>query len=196
MESTDFTYHYPDWLGDALVRGSLPWNQGLSVTMPNFLQEYTLHDSIWEGLWAEPAFGEATAIVRWDSFWTEGRVPYPSGEHERTGSWPLLLIRFRHVYQVVVTQSSFGEPGDFPDIIIDSNSRNISQKERESLLMEGLRQPMLTDDALLYLLDDELIYTEIIGLSNQRTTRIFHGGSVLLLCFQPTGELVLIPGLD
>jgi hypothetical protein len=195
MSNIDFVHYYPAWLGDALVRGSLPWDQGLSVLMPRFLHEYTLHDSVWEGLWVEPAFGEATAVIRWDSFWSEGRIPYPEGEYDLEGGWPLLLIRFQHVYQVLATQTTFAEPQEFPDVIMEAHSKHIPQDEREGLLTEGLRQPFSTDDSLLYLLDDTLYETQIVGLPNQRKTRMLHGGPVLLLSFNPAGELIPIPGL-
>jgi hypothetical protein len=163
--------------------------------MPHFLQEYTLHDSVWEGLWVAPANGEATAVMRWDSFWSEGRIPYPEGEYDLEGGWPLLLIRFQHVYQIVATPTTFDEQREFPDVIMGAISRNFSQDERERLLTEGLRQPFLTDDSLLHLLDETLHQTQIIGIPEQRKTEILHGGAVLLLCFKPTGEVISIPGL-
>ncbi len=68
MDSIEYGYRYPQWLGDALLRQTLSWDTGLSVPITVFLRSYTLHDSIWEGLWVEPAYGDAIAIIRWDSY--------------------------------------------------------------------------------------------------------------------------------
>jgi hypothetical protein len=175
MDSLDYSCRYPEWLGDALLRKTLPWDGGLPVPMPFFLQNYSLHDSIWEGLWVEPAYGEATAIVRWDSYWSDGRIPYPKsvdGSDAPVGEWPLLLIRFQHVYQIVSSQTSFDEPLT-PDIMMVAQSRHVPEYERDELLTARLRQPLSTDNSLVYLLDEALYHTEIVGLQ-QEWTRAIH----------------------
>src|SRR5205823_222757 len=129
-------------------------------------------------------------------FWSEGRIPYPEGDdYDLQGRWPLLLIRFQHVYQLVSTQISFDDSRDFPDIILAADSRPIPADEREELLTVGLRQPLSTDKALTYLLDDELYQTQFIGLDDERRAGILHGGLIRLLCFSPSGDAIPIPEL-
>jgi hypothetical protein len=82
--------HYPDWLGRDLVAGNLPWSEGVASSLPAFLDRYTLHDSYWIGLYAEPGRC-ATLLLRWDTFWTQGEVPFPGS---LVAEWPLLAVRF------------------------------------------------------------------------------------------------------
>jgi hypothetical protein len=194
MDELDFDFYYPAWLGNALLRHTLSWNEGLSVLMHVFLMRYTLHDSVWEALWGEPGSGEATAVIRWDSYWSEGKIPFPENEYAQAGQWPLLLIRFQRVYRIVSTQISFDEPADFPGVIMRADSRQIQAAEREHLLTAGLRQPSSTDNSLIHLLDDQLCLTRFVGVDDERNTEILHGGPVRLLCFNPSGDAIAIPG--
>jgi hypothetical protein len=97
LASSDF---YPEWLAEALLHGTLPWSEGYLTTLPRFFASYTLHDSSWIGLAANPAYDcELRALVRWDTFWTEGRVPYPGSI---VAEWPILAIRFRKILRVAL----------------------------------------------------------------------------------------------
>jgi hypothetical protein len=55
---------YPDWLGRDLLAGTLPWELGLPSSLDTFLDRFTLHDSLWVGLFTEPE-RNATLILRW-----------------------------------------------------------------------------------------------------------------------------------
>ena len=70
----NYQHRYPASLGTLLLEGPLPWDDAVTIGMPQFTERYTLHDSFWEGFWLEAAYGEATAVIRWDTFWTEGRI--------------------------------------------------------------------------------------------------------------------------
>lgn len=65
----------PEWLGRDLVAGALPWEQGLPTSLATFLDRFTLHDSIWLGLYTE--LGQhATLLLHWDPLQSEGREPF------------------------------------------------------------------------------------------------------------------------
>lgn len=92
------TPRYPDWLGPLLLRSGL-WPLRQPTTMATFLARYTLHDSEWIGCWLDPVDGSATAALRWDTFWTDGAVPFPGST---VADWPILLLLFEHVQHVDV----------------------------------------------------------------------------------------------
>ena len=87
--------YYPAWLAPGLLHDNFAWEAGVRSTLPAFLAEYTLHDSSWIGLTTDPTYqGSATAVIRFDAFWTEGRVPFPGS---LVAEWPILLIRFERL---------------------------------------------------------------------------------------------------
>ena len=89
--------YYPDWLGRDLVADRFPWNEDL-VRLDKFFEHYTLHDSYWIRLYAEPQH-EATLLLRWDTFWTNDRVPFPGSA---VAEWPILAIRLLDVRESAV----------------------------------------------------------------------------------------------
>lgn len=92
MPPQDLADYYPAWLGPDLLWGEFPWEAGVATTLETFLESYTLHDSSWVGLFLDPdQNASAVAVVRWDTFSTHGRVPFPGGA---VAEWPFLLIRF------------------------------------------------------------------------------------------------------
>ena len=88
--------YFPPWLADALLTDSLPWEQAVPTRLDAFLAAYTLHDSDWIAFSLDPSYdGGGLAVLRWDTFWTEGRVAFPGSF---VADWPILLIRFRRVH--------------------------------------------------------------------------------------------------
>ena len=87
--------YYPQWLGPRLLEDSFTWGEALTTSLPAFGEQYTFHDSVWIGLHLHlDLTGGATAIIRLDSFWTEGKVPHPGS---LVAEWPILLVRFSDV---------------------------------------------------------------------------------------------------
>jgi hypothetical protein len=90
--------YYPSWLTNALVSGSFPWSQAARTELAIFLASYSLHDSEWIAFTLDPVYsGGGLAVIRWDTIWTEGRVPFPGSI---VAEWPVLLVRFHRVHQV------------------------------------------------------------------------------------------------
>lgn len=131
---------YPDRLGGDLLGGDLPWEAAVEATMPNFLSRYTLQDSLWIGLYLQPK-AEAVALVRWDTYWTDGRLPSAG---DAVADWPVLLVRFERAYQTFTTYPGPEERETFsglPEAISDATSAALWPSERESLLDTILRAP-------------------------------------------------------
>jgi hypothetical protein len=88
--------YYPHWLSTALLSGALPWDKAVRTDLAMFLAAYSLHDSEWIALLLDPIYnGGALAVIRWDTIWTEGRVPYPS---DFLADWPILFLRFQRLF--------------------------------------------------------------------------------------------------
>lgn len=108
--------YYPPWLAGDLLADSIPWDRAVQTTLSAFFADYTLHDSSWIGLTLDPVYdGGATAIIRWDTIWTDGRVPFPGS---RVAEWPILLIRFAGVSRV--EQAGYDRMPDAPSRGIDA----------------------------------------------------------------------------
>jgi hypothetical protein len=108
--------------------------------MPTFLSRYTLHDSLWIGLYLQPK-AEAVALVRWDTYWTDGGLPSAG---DAVADWPVLLVRFERVYQTFTTYPGPEERetlSGLPETISDATSAALRPSERESMLDTILRAP-------------------------------------------------------
>ena len=61
---------YPFWLGKDLIRGRLPWEEGLQINFAEFSKKYTIHDSCWSGLYFDvPNCASVTLTIQWDTHW-------------------------------------------------------------------------------------------------------------------------------
>src|ERR1043166_5378991 len=97
MTSAYNDYH-PEWLPKKLNWADFPWNQAVRGSFKTFLDQYTLHDSNWISLFFDPGqSAEAILVIRFDSFWTDGRVPFRSS---LVASWPILIAHLSHVREV------------------------------------------------------------------------------------------------
>ena len=179
--------YYPSWLAEDLLWGDLPWDKAEETTMPAFLSAYTLHDSYWINLVLYPD-NSAAAALRFDAFWTKGRVPHPGS---RVADWPLLLILFDPVYQI--TSNSYSGEFDDGKTISEAFSQVVppqwqehqieqhtqlgeAKKRHEHLLAEMLHQTVIVD-----IFDGEI--------------EVLHGASVKMLCLSRNKEVLPLPNL-
>lgn len=184
---------YPDRLGGDLLGGGLPWEEAVEATMPRFLSRYTLHDSYWIGLHLQSK-AEAVALIRWDTYWTDGGVPYA---REAVAGWPVLLVRFERVYQTFTTYPGPEERealSGLPETIADAKSATLWPAEREALLDTILRARQEADAFSDFLLDDTLHRTTISPVYRS-LVEIWHGGTTRFLCLDRDGGTIPIPDL-
>jgi hypothetical protein len=129
----DLADYYPSWLSEDLLWDAYPWDSGTSLTLATFLAGYTLHDSTWVGLHVDPDLdGAATAIIRWDTFWTDGRVPFPGGT---VAEWPFLLIRFHGVTSVRLREFE-RDPTLSPRTISDASSSAVGESKYRTVVTD------------------------------------------------------------
>jgi hypothetical protein len=157
----------PEWLGGEIVSGQLPWQRALRTTLPRFFRSYTLHDSYWMGLFLEPQ-RHGVALIRWDTFWTDGRVAYPGN---RVAEWPLLLIGF--------TGLCHADIGLEEDGIAAAWSEVLSPAKRVEMNVQS----------------GELHHT---GIEDHRggVARLIHHPDVALLCLSKNRDILEIPDKD
>lgn len=91
---------HPDWLGERLIRGTLPWQEGRSLTYGQFSERYTLRDSRWLGIFQSQH--QAIACILWDSLWLPDRLFSQVADDEAV----YLFIRFDQALGVVFTEMS------------------------------------------------------------------------------------------
>jgi hypothetical protein len=163
--------YVPLWLKRALIDDRLPWDSARETNVATFLKQYTLHDSNWIGVWITPGSG-ADAVIRWDAFWSEGRIPHPG---PLVAEWPILVIRFPRLYAI----KSPPERSDYHDSGIASAS---SDDVRSGSLFEAETIPP----------DDHLVETIVQGHFGT-TVQLVHGKDVAVLCMTAEGSPLAIP---
>ncbi len=187
MTDTAIPY-YPDWLAQGLLAGTLPWNVAQPTTMAQFLTEYTLHDSYWITLWMVP-YTEAIAVLRWDTFWSRERVPYPSSA---VALWPILLIRFARLYRVTTVYRL--KTQEFVDIGIAGAETHLVADQTDprayGLNLSLTNWPDITPVApqVDWPLQATLIHGDAI-------LELLHDTKVDLLCLDRNGTVIPIPDL-
>jgi hypothetical protein len=121
--------YYPAWLGGDLVEETLPWEGALSTTLADFLEQYSMHDSCWIGLYLG-VNQEGVLLFRWDTNWTEGRVPFP-GSH--VADWPVLAVKLSGLGYTDVRLKDMGIAGarsglvDASGVVIDADNLELHQ---------------------------------------------------------------------
>ena len=175
-----------------MIDGGLDWSQATTATMQQFLAAYTLHDSCWLGLFLQPAY-VSVALIRWDTFWSKGRVEYPGSMVE---TWPILAVRFEKVYQMHASHPKELSPAGFSwqEIIQYAESEVLDEPKRLRLLdwlTLDRREPEASSNVVL---DNDLQHTVFHPVLGGRID-LWHGGSTQLLCLSATGEPIRIPDL-
>ncbi len=99
--------YYPAWLGGDLVEETLPWEGALATSLAEFLEQYSLHDSYWIGLYLG-VNQEGVLLLRWDTVWTEGRVPFPG---PLVAEWPVLAVKLSGLAVTEVRLKDMGIAG-------------------------------------------------------------------------------------
>ncbi len=186
--------NYPNWIGRDLIGKSLPWDESTEASMPAFLSEYMLRDSYWIIIYLQPNL-EAVAVIRWDTYWTRVRVPFPSVEGRSwVADWPILLISFGRMYQVYHSYQERNEAG-WPGVteIHGANSVLVVQDEREEVLDCLLRKPG-PEEIAKFLVDDTLHHMTFIPIFGA-WLNLLHGGVTWFLCLGKEGKILPIPDL-
>jgi len=182
--------NYPAWLGLGLLNG-LDWSRSAASTIPRLLQEYTLHDSSWIGLWSEPGF-ESLALIGWDTHWSRGRLPYPIAG--TPAGYPFLLIQFERLWR---GRFRFGDEYALPTIA-HATSRLVPQAEKLNLNLIGSAAPgeIGQEHARSHkYLEQEILFHTIVTPVVGGDVELWHGGTTRFLCLDAAGNALAIPDL-
>lgn len=181
--------YYPAWLSDCILNDTFPWQAAHTVSMPDFLAQYTLHDSPWIGFWF--GNGEPMAVIRWDTFWQQERLSFPGSE---VAQWPILVIKFARVYQYLIAGKWDAEEVVLGEQIALAESYRLEDYQREALLAASFQLKGFSDDCREQFLDETLHHTLFTG-TYRHPIHLLHGGKVQVLCLNRAGEVLPIPGL-
>ena len=97
-QKLDEQEYYPIWLGQSVLNDDFQWSQSKLCSVQEFLEKYTLHDSIWVLIKHDVAYAdEALIVIRWDSVWLPDEIAESSGVVQ---DWPILLIKLDGVDQI------------------------------------------------------------------------------------------------
>jgi len=86
------------WLCGAVLRDTLPWGEGKEYSFRGFAEKYTLHDSVWVGVFYDVAYADsAVLVIIWDAVWLPDELARSTSV---VGEWPLLFIKVGGASQV------------------------------------------------------------------------------------------------
>lgn len=176
--------NYPAWLGLGLLNG-IDWSASAASAMPRFLDEYTLHDSSWIGMWSEPGF-ESIALIGWDTHWSRGRVPYPI--EGTPAGYPILLIQFERLWR----QSLCFEGADALGTIGGASSRELGSDEKAGFLAQFERA---TERRRRGKHLEESFFHTIVSPVVGGDLELWHSGATRFLCLDALGGTLPIPDL-
>ena len=173
---------------ELLLASEPQWASAHSTTLTHFLEQYSVHDSSWIGVWIGPLEEQAILAFEWDAFWTQGRVPYPSNQ---VAYWPTLLIRLSKLilyYYDKHDQLPYGSSH-----VDDAETRAVTSEEREQLLTGFSGNLKLASSGTDFLFAEDLVFTAVTGDMGQ--WHFLHSNHVDVLCLSEDGESIPIPGV-
>lgn len=91
--------YFPDWLYESIIEDFFPWESAREYSYEEFSQKYTLHDSIWIGLFANITYeDEAVLAIIWDSCWLPDEIAKSTSE---VVEYPFLFIKLEKITQIL-----------------------------------------------------------------------------------------------
>lgn len=91
--------HLPNWLYEALILDSLPWEVGKVWSYAEFEERYTLHDSQWIGAFANlQYYNSLTLALIWDAHWIPDEIRESTSIVDE---WPFLFIKLEAVESII-----------------------------------------------------------------------------------------------
>lgn len=80
-----------NWLYEAVIRDTLPWGEAKGCSFREFSEKYTLHDSVWVGVFYDVAYDDSAVLaIIWDAVWLPDELAQSTSV---VGEWPLLFIK-------------------------------------------------------------------------------------------------------
>jgi hypothetical protein len=164
------------------------WGKAQITTMPAFLEEYTLHDSYFEGMWYD-SYGMGFVVFRLDHIWFAewSKTPKHAVDVVRVAYLCVFLNPF---FQMIVSGQDYATDKTIGVV----TSQYVEDHEKMEWLDFLLKQCGVAENTTDYVLDSRLCRTKIEGIYTNNTY-LFHGEIVRTWCFDFEGKLVRLPGL-
>jgi hypothetical protein len=143
-------------LAHRIIEANLPWERSMEVHIDNFLEQYTLHDSLWIGLFTDCGFEDtAIAVISFDPVWNSS-VSNPTSV---CADWPLLLLRFKCVS--AISLSGYSDIGGTQRGISSVNVEHKSDEEVRTVICDHYGASVALQhfpliDALVFLADESV----------------------------------------
>jgi hypothetical protein len=91
--------YFPDWLHEAIVEDFLPWESAKNYSYEEFSEKYTLHDSLWVGLFANVSYEDAAILaIIWDAVWLPDEIAKSTANVMK---YPFLFIKLEEINQIL-----------------------------------------------------------------------------------------------
>ena len=89
---------HSDWVYREVVEDTLPWSEAKEYSFQQFSEKYTLHDSVWIGLFYDVAYeNNIIMAIIWDAVWLPDEIAQSTSI---VAEWPLLFVKIENVSQV------------------------------------------------------------------------------------------------
>jgi len=118
-------------LAHRVLEGYLPWDRAVEIHIDAFLERYTLHDSMWVGLFTDCGQEDAAfAVIILDPVWN----PSVSTPTSICADWPLLFLRFKSVSAIQL--SGFTDIGGTQRGISSVDVEHLSDEEVKTVFAD------------------------------------------------------------
>ncbi|EDN69722.1 hypothetical protein BGP_3093 [Beggiatoa sp. PS] len=89
---------HPNWLYKALIEDTFPWDKSADLNFQTFNEKYTLHDSVWVGIFYDVAYEQSVILAfQWDAVWLPDELKESTS---KIYDWPYLFIKLTNVESV------------------------------------------------------------------------------------------------
>ncbi|HEV2798897.1 MAG TPA: hypothetical protein VGW12_00270 [Pyrinomonadaceae bacterium] len=95
-----------DWVYREVVEDTLPWSEAKEYSFQQFSEKYTLHDSVWIGLFYDVAYENNVILaIIWDAVWLPDEIARSTSI---VAEWPLLFVNIEglHRFLLLATKTS------------------------------------------------------------------------------------------
>ncbi len=91
--------YYPNWVYESIIEDFLLWESAKIYSYEEFSKKYTLHDSIWIGLFSNITYEDSAILaIIWDSCWLPDEIAESTSEVVK---YPFLFIKLENVTQIL-----------------------------------------------------------------------------------------------
>ena len=171
------------------------WKHGQRSTMQQFLSQYTLHDSYWNGIRFQQT-GSCQAIMKLDSVHIDPELitlDLPiSMNRKHYNDDPYLCLNFPNVHQILSDHSQ----KYVTDYVVNyASTKMITTEQRTSWLDLFLKSNVVGEDAGDFLLDENLHCTTFEG-TGRNHVYLIHSEPIIVLAVKSDGSILHLPHLE